>query len=395
MDCQATFRRQVENELESMAANPDIATKIKSAIMYETSLELINEVLTEQGVGKNLCRIESVSRSVSTLVVKDVKAFSHLFALSQHDFYTATHMVNVGTWMTSLAYAMGITEPAELSAICMAGMVHDVGKMFVPAEVLNKTGKLAEGEWEELRAHPGRGTAHLMAQGVTNHVVLRVAAEHHERLDGTGYPSQLRGSEMHVASKICAVVDSFDAMTSCRPFKNKVKTIAEAVEVLRAEAPKKYDPAIVEMWVGLLRKASAEGGIEEPVEKPGPGNPGRRVHERFAIDCPVRFHALRRGSGGTWTEGPPSAAKAHNVSAGGLGLLSEKAVPVSDYIRVYLNGKGTLKDRTMEGMVVHCRAYNDGWHDVGVKLCKAGEQEKASSEVLENCRRDGTMAGTR
>ena len=75
----------------------------------ELQVQLINDVLAEQKIGKNMPRVEKISRAVSTLVVQNKEAFSHLFATSQHDFYTATHMVNVGTWMTSLASATPVT----------------------------------------------------------------------------------------------------------------------------------------------------------------------------------------------------------------------------------------------------------------------------------------------
>ncbi len=99
MGYQGKFQSQVEENLIKVAADPNVALSAKCALVYETSLELINEVLTEQGVGKNLPRLQNVARSISMLVMKDGQAFSHLFATAQHDFYTATHMVNVGTWM--------------------------------------------------------------------------------------------------------------------------------------------------------------------------------------------------------------------------------------------------------------------------------------------------------
>jgi HD-GYP domain-containing protein (c-di-GMP phosphodiesterase class II) len=115
--------------------------------------------------------------------------------------------------------------------------------MYVSAEVLNKPGALRDSEWAARKAHPLKGVEHLRKHGVNDQLVLRVTGEHHERLDGTGYPSRVLGNQIHLSSKICSVIDSFDAMTSCRPFKNKVRTIAEAVEVLRSECPTKYDPA--------------------------------------------------------------------------------------------------------------------------------------------------------
>jgi HD-GYP domain-containing protein (c-di-GMP phosphodiesterase class II) len=380
MQCHSQFRMQVERELESVATDPKVALSTKTALVYETSLELVNEVLTE-GVGKQVERLSMVARAVTTLVVNEAKSFSHLFSMAQHDYYTATHMVNVGTWMTSLAYALGHTDSAVLADVCMAGMVHDVGKMFVPENVLNKTEALSEGEWGLLKAHAALGEKQLKQAGVVNECVLRVAREHHERLDGTGYPGRLKGAQMHPMSKICAVVDSFDAMTSCRPFKNRVKSTAEAVKILLSETPDKYDPEAVRAWVDLLKNASDKGVIREAVEG-GDKNPGRRRHERFSINCPLQFRELTPAAEG-WIEGTAQAGKAHNISRGGLGLLASKPLKLGCYLRVQLKGKGTMKDRVVEGQVVRCRLYQDGYHDIGLSISKAGEQEAASAKVME------------
>ena len=381
MNCQAKFQNQVEENLASVAADPNVALSAKSALVYETSLELINEVLTEQGVAKNLPRLEKVARSISTLVMKNAQAFSHLFATAQHDFYTATHMVNVGTWMTSLACAMGIEDEKLLNAACTAGMVHDVGKMYVPEEVLNKPGALSDDDWNHLRSHPSRGFEHLKSQGVIDEIVLRVCLEHHERMDGTGYPNKVTGKEMHVMSRICAVVDSFDAMTACRPFKNKVKTIAEAVQILQKETPEKYDAAVVNAWVGMLTRASHDGLIAEPVTIDS-NRMGRRKYPRHAIDCPVRVCVLNPTATG-YEEGQCLAATAFNISEGGLGILCKSPLPVSGYIRAYLNGSGTLENRVMEGRIVRCRVCPNAMHEVGIQLCQPGAEEKAAATLAE------------
>jgi len=276
-----------------------------------------------------------------------------------------------------------VTDTAELEAVCMAGMLHDVGKMFVPEEVLNKSGSLADREWAMLRDHPKRGYDHLKAQGITDEVVLRVTLEHHERVDGTGYPNKITGSQMHRISQVCAVVDSFDAMTACRPFKNRVKTVAEAVGILQSETPGKYDAEVVKAWVGLLKQASNDGMLSEPVEevKREPGL-GRRAHERHAVECAAKIYPVRRAE---QVEGLGGGQRGmvHNISLGGLGLLVSKEIPPSTYVRVALDGKGTLEGAVVEGQVVRCRAYRDGQFDVGVRKCEASADAAAAQRAVE------------
>jgi HD-GYP domain-containing protein (c-di-GMP phosphodiesterase class II) len=150
-------------------------------------------------------------------------------------------MVNVGTWMVPLAYSLGITNMDELNHVCVAGMLHDIGKIYVSEDILNKKGKLTVDDWSALKSHPTLGFNHLKKFDNMSELVLRVTAEHHERMDGSGYPSRLTGDKMLLASRICAVVDSFDAMTAFRPFKTKTESFGSALRILQNEAPSKYD----------------------------------------------------------------------------------------------------------------------------------------------------------
>src|SRR6185437_10440898 len=99
MAFQDRFRQQTEAQIERTAEDPSVAISVKSEIVYETSVELMNELLAEPNLAITAPRLEKVSRAVTTLVLNDPTAFSHLFTASHPDFYTATHMVNVGTWM--------------------------------------------------------------------------------------------------------------------------------------------------------------------------------------------------------------------------------------------------------------------------------------------------------
>ena len=151
------FRRQTEACLNAMASDPATAASAAATMVYETSVELMNELLTQPEMMVSSPRLEQVSRSVATLVISKPAAFSHLFAASHHDFYTATHMVNVATWMVPLAYELGHKDPDELNLICQAGVLHDIGKIKIPETLLNKKGKLSDEDWKVMAATRRRG----------------------------------------------------------------------------------------------------------------------------------------------------------------------------------------------------------------------------------------------
>jgi HD-GYP domain-containing protein (c-di-GMP phosphodiesterase class II) len=375
---QAKFREQTEARLLEVVDDPSTAVSIKSEIMYETSVELVNELLSEPDLAAKSPRLEKISRAVTTLVLNDPTAFSHLFAASHHDFYTATHMVNVATWMVPLAYAMGHHDPEELGQICQAGMLHDIGKMYIPAEILNKKEKLTDAEWKQIQTHPQLGCDHLAKYDHIRPLVHTITLEHHERMDGSGYPRGIKGSEMHPISRLCAVVDSFDAMTAFRPFKHRTMSVAEAMKNIMDETPRKYDPAVVEAWVGLVK--AAETLVAGDSDGASCDVRGRREFERFRINCPARLHVMEQ-TGEEWKERPGLQMVAHNISRSGLGLMSQAPVKPGEHNRIYLLGAGS-QNRTREGIAVRCREYRDGWFEIGIKcaplISEAHAQDIAS-----------------
>jgi HD-GYP domain-containing protein (c-di-GMP phosphodiesterase class II) len=370
---QSKFRKQTEAHLEAFAKDPAVAVTEKSALIYETSVELMNELLGEPELIAQNPRLDNVSRAVTTLVMNNPKSFSHLFAASHHDFYTATHMVNVGTWMVPLAYELGYTDPEELNRICQAGLMHDMGKIYIPEEILNKPGKLTDEEWAQIRSHPERGAEYLSKFEGLDPMIARVALEHHERMDGTGYPKRITGEQMDPVSKICAVVDSFDAMTAFRPFKDKTLSVPQTIAILQKETPSKYDPAVMEAWLRLIRSAQEAGTIPESDPEPaaagGGGDAGKekRKHVRQAFHCPARAHTLVRGAGGQMEERGAIPVVAHSISRGGIGFLSQVPIAPGEYLRVYLQAKGWEK-RALDGMIVRCRDYDDCWSEVGLQF---------------------------
>lgn len=377
---QMRFRRQVEAHLDKAMTDPALALATRSELVYQTSIELVEEVLAEQNLADTMPRLENIAKAVSTLVINDAGSFSHLFAVSQHDFYTATHMVNVGTWMVSLAYALGIQDMQQLNLMCQAGMVHDIGKMFISEELLNKRGRLSDDDWRQLRAHPASGAEHLRKFANIPELVVRVVAEHHERMDGTGYPSGLKDDQILPASRICAVVDSFDAMTSLRPFKTRTESADSALRILQNDAPAKYDPKVVAAWASLMHQARDQGAIPQSLQVDS-SSQGRRKHPRFPVQCSARVHRMEM-VGQKWFEHPAIQVSAHNVSRGGLGFLSRHALDPSQYVRVHLMGQGTLANKVFEGQIVRCRQYSDTLHEMGMVFSSLDAERKAAEKAV-------------
>lgn len=365
MNDQARFREQCEACVDQVAADPRIAIDQKSSIVYEIGVELINELLGDPNLASLSPRLSRVSRAITTMVMNDPSSFSHLFAASQHDFYTSTHMVNVAAFMVPLAYELGYRSSEDLTRVCEAGLLHDIGKVYVPEVVLNKPGRLSDEDWWLIQRHPELAYEHLREYDGISEVVLRVAREHHERLDGSGYPHGLRGDDMHPMSKICAIVDAFDAMTALRPFKKRALSVGEAIKILKQEARAKVDSEVLEAWIGLLDRAVADR--PDVIQASGDAKPvNRRRHQRFRFNCPARLHVVDSADD-HWHERAAIQVVAHSISRSGLGVLSRTPLRIGDLAHVYLHARSWNRD-FLEAHVLRCRRFNDGWYEIGMEL---------------------------
>ncbi len=374
MGDQRRLRDQMESAIVGVATDPKLAISARASILYETGLELVNELLADRDLARFSQRLEGLARATATMVLNDPSAFSHLLTASHHDFYTATHLVNVATYLVPLAATMGYRAPSDLTIICQAGLLHDIGKLYVPEAVLNKRDALCEEDWWLLQRHPQLGADHLKSYDGVDSLIPRIALEHHERLDGSGYPGQLKADHLDPIARMCSIVDAFDAMTALRPFKKRTFTVAEAIDTLKRETPGKYDPRILEAWIALLDAvpeaqrglAAASGAL--PGGAGAPASSDRRGSERHTFNCPARLHVVDSETGRPQKSGALQVM-AHSISQSGLGVLSQVPVRIDDCVHVYLIAR-VWNDDYLQARVVRCRHYRDGWYDIG--MCFTG-----------------------
>jgi putative nucleotidyltransferase with HDIG domain len=168
---------------------------------------------------------------------------------------SSEHSPRVARGAASLARAIGKTG-AFTQTVYWAGLLHDIGKICVPDDILSKAGPLTEEEWELMRLHPTVGAMMLQSQGLLDNVAPVIHA-HQERYDGKGYPSGLDGENIPLSARILAVVDAYEAMTSQRVYRNPL-TPAEAVTELKTEAGRQFDPQIVDVFLGLFPEREEE-----------------------------------------------------------------------------------------------------------------------------------------
>lgn len=209
---------------------------VEAGLMQVTALMLATH-------GRNV----ELFKETEALSVGIVRAL--VSAVEARDSYTRGHSERVALLGRRLAQEVGLS-PDECERIFIAGLLHDVGKIGVADEVLRKPGKLTDEEFDEIKKHPDIGYSILAGLKQIEYLLPGVLY-HHERIDGAGYPDGLSGDEIPLQARILAVADSWDAMTSARPYREPMPR-AKVESIIAGGSGSQWDPQIVEAFLGML-----------------------------------------------------------------------------------------------------------------------------------------------
>lgn len=224
---QVASAEQVEEALRqdraverSLAPTSTASELMRAAAICKSAKHAITSMFADARMGKAIDQAvaRQVAEDIADSVTRNGHALISLARLKTADDYTYMHSVAVCALMVALARRLGLPDE-EVRAAGFAGLLHDLGKMDVPLEVLNKPGRLTDEEFELVRQHPVKGHERLLAAGIHHEQALEVCLHHHEKLDGTGYPHRLAGAQVSLMARMGAVCDVYDAITSNRPYK--------------------------------------------------------------------------------------------------------------------------------------------------------------------------------
>jgi diguanylate cyclase (GGDEF)-like protein/putative nucleotidyltransferase with HDIG domain len=206
--------------------------------------------------------LANVDRSVARLE-DDFMTFVRRWgeSIEAKDRYTQGHCMRVADLSCAIAEASGI-DGQSLFWFRIGALLHDVGKLVVPSEILNKPGKLTDEEWAVMRSHPAAGVD-LLAGIDFPWDVLPIIESHHERWDGRGYPHGLSGQDIPLSARILAVADVYDALTSLRSYKDSLNHEA-ALEIMRCDIGKAFDPAVFAKFEAVVEHRTRHGGATVP-----------------------------------------------------------------------------------------------------------------------------------
>jgi HD-GYP domain-containing protein (c-di-GMP phosphodiesterase class II) len=192
--------------------------------------------------------IKELESQILDLRTALVCSFNQLLDL--RDLNTGVHSTRLAEWGLRVARDLGVAESC-MPDLEMGALLHDIGKIGIPDNILNKPGRLTPEEYEMVKRHPEFGWTVIRKLPGLEQTSLYVL-HHHENFDGTGYPARLKASEIPIGSRIVSVIDAFDAMVSCRPYRNGLP-LEEAIRRLNEASGTQFDPAVIKSFIPIAQ----------------------------------------------------------------------------------------------------------------------------------------------
>jgi putative nucleotidyltransferase with HDIG domain len=256
--------REIQQSLDAPAPVATISYSLSEEI---ASIQSMHRDVQERGK-LPLAEAEAVVRSLSMAMHGDQEMILPLLQLREFDEYTTTHSLNVSVLVMALAESIGLAQQ-DIRTFGVAGLLHDLGKVHIPQDILNKPGKLSDQERQVMQQHPVEGAKMIIESGRRLDLAAAVAHEHHIMINGHGYPTHHYRRDCHKASNLVHVCDVYDALRTKRPYRDAWEA-ERVITYMEERSGTEFEPEAATAFVTLMRKL--EGGIQRSSMPPANGS---------------------------------------------------------------------------------------------------------------------------
>jgi putative nucleotidyltransferase with HDIG domain len=239
------------SSLESLVRREDISLKDRYFVVQCMAATEIKRHFHLINLDHAVDHLQILGQNISQLVYATSVVPAELLAIAIHNTDTFKHLINVSTYAVLLAKHLGISDENTLNEIATGGLLHDIGKRFMPRQLLDKTTAFDDKEREIIHEHPRKGYEELHQYESITRGQKMMAYQHHERMDGQGYPVGITGEEIHLWARICAIADVFEALTGQRHYR-KPAPVPQALDYLSKNAGKHFDKEAVQCWQKII-----------------------------------------------------------------------------------------------------------------------------------------------
>jgi len=247
----------LEEHLTSILANPALEPGAKATIAHTAGAAVARDLTEHEITGHELARVNNLVDALLASVLTDPHVSAHLIDMAGHERGTASHMFIVSSLAVMFGAEIFGPRSEMLRALGVAGMLHDLGKLSIPAEVLKQTTPLSRAQLEMIRQHPIESVRLIGEDPTVCPDARQMILQHHERIDGLGYPLGLHGRDMMEGSKLLSIVDAFHAMIGRRTYRSSLKP-AEANRIMATQSDKQFDAEMLAMWTALCNRWGME-----------------------------------------------------------------------------------------------------------------------------------------
>ncbi len=252
LDDHEYYQEYLRNNFVTILNDEGLSVKHRFGCLNEVVRDILAEAFSRRDTTKTVEASKQLASQTVELICRDEMTAADLMQILHHDYYTFTHSANVAYFCVLLARASGITDRCCLEQIATGALLHDVGKLEITERILKKRGRLDDAERQNIERHPIVGLELLAQREDMNFAQLMMVYQHHERLDGSGYPVGISERKIHPWAQLCAVVDIYEALTSHRPYRSALPQ-EDAIAILDRQAGTKLNQGLWQCWKTIIQ----------------------------------------------------------------------------------------------------------------------------------------------
>jgi HD-GYP domain-containing protein (c-di-GMP phosphodiesterase class II) len=248
------YQEYLRENLETVISAEQLPIERRFGVLNEVVRDVLAQKFATGKTDVVVDECQDLARSTVELICREDVVEADLLGVMYHDYHTFTHSANVSYYCVMLAKELSISDPQTLREIAVGALLHDLGKLEISPEILCKNGKLDEREYNVIKAHPASGFTKLCHRNDLSFGQMMMVYQHHERLDGKGYPVGIAADEIHDWAQICSVADVFEALTSNRPYRSGMSR-AKAFTLMERDAGSSLDSEILKCWKATINQS--------------------------------------------------------------------------------------------------------------------------------------------
>jgi HD-GYP domain-containing protein (c-di-GMP phosphodiesterase class II) len=228
-EAQPKYYEYLESNFQNIISDTRIPPDERTQIVHSAATYLVKD-LFKNPISENIKRTKKFAYAMVDFILNEDKVANSLLKIAMHEHYTYTHSVGVAAIGTLFVRDLGL-KANDLKHFCTGILLHDLGKTKISTAILNKKGKLTKEEFAKIKKHPELGVKILEEGGNDFKDECIIALQHHENVDGTGYPYGLKKEEIQTCGRVARIVDVYDALTTNRPYAKAIRPFAALVEM--------------------------------------------------------------------------------------------------------------------------------------------------------------------